>query len=166
MKGLSCTGRNGDCRTRRPSSARSSKPPCRGSRNTSPGEGGKPSSSCRKLVIARYGKAHVPVEHLYLSVVTLGEIERGIEKRRGQDPAFADALAAWQENMARLYADRILPVTPIIARRWGRLSAQLGHDGANLLIAATALAHGLTVVTRNTGHFEPTGAPVINPFSQ
>jgi predicted nucleic acid-binding protein len=103
---------------------------------------------------------------LYLSVVTLGEIERGIEKRRKVDTEFADELAAWLESLMRLYADRILPVTPSVARRWGRLSAQLGHDGADLLIAASALTHGLTVVTRNAGHFEPTGVSLINPFSR
>ena len=103
-------------------------------------------------------------DQLFLSVVTLGEIERGIEKRRKAAPAFADELSAWFESLTRLYADRILPVTPGIALRWGRLSAQLGHDGADVLIAATALAHELTVVTRNTGHFDPAGVAVINPF--
>lgn len=102
---------------------------------------------------------------LYLSVVTLGEIERGIEKRRKADPVFADELAAWLESLVHLYADRILPVTPSVARRWGRLSAQIGHESADLLIAATALSHGLTVVTRNTAHFAPTGVGLINPFS-
>ena len=103
-------------------------------------------------------------DQLYLSVVTLGEIERGIEKRRKAEPKFADELAAWIESLMRLYADRILPVTPVIARRWGRLSAQLGHDSADLLIAATALSLGLAVATRNTAHFEPAGVSVINPF--
>jgi predicted nucleic acid-binding protein len=103
---------------------------------------------------------------LSLSVVTLGEIERGIEKRRKVDTEFADELAAWLESLMRLYADRILSVTPSVARRWGRLSAQLGHDGAALLIAASALTHGLTIVTRNAGHFEPTGVKLINPFSR
>lgn len=102
----------------------------------------------------------------YLSVVTLGEIERGIEKRRQADAEFADTLAVWLENLIRLYADRILPVTPGVARRWGCLSAQLGHEGADVLIAATALVHGLTVVTRNVGDFEPTGVKVIDPFSR
>lgn len=102
---------------------------------------------------------------LYLSVVTLGEIERGIEKRRKADLAFADELAVWLESLVRLYADRILPVTPSVARRWGRLSAQIGHESADLLIAATALSHGLTVVTRNIAHFAPTGVGLINPFS-
>ena len=103
-------------------------------------------------------------DQLHLSVVTLGEIERGM--RRKADPEFAGALAAWLESLTRLYADRILPVTPRVALRWGRLSAQLGHEGADLLIAATALTYGLTVVTRNTGHFEPTGVSLINPFSR
>lgn len=103
-------------------------------------------------------------DQLFLSVVTLGEIERGIEKQRKAEPDFADELTAWLESLTRLYADRLLPITPGIALRWGRLSAQLGHDGADLLIAATALAHGLTVATRNTSHFEPTGVGLINPF--
>lgn len=105
-------------------------------------------------------------DQLHLSVVTLGEIERGIEKRRKADAEFADTLAAWLESLIRLYADRILPVTPGVARRWGRLSAQLGHEGADLLIAATALAYGLTVITRNVSDFEPTGVEALNPFSR
>ena len=106
-----------------------------------------------------------PAEQLHLSVVTLGEIERGIEKSRQGDAEFADTLAAWLESLIQLYADRLLPVTPIVARRWGRLSAQLGHESADLLIAATALTYGLTVVTRNIGHFKPAGVRVLNPFS-
>lgn len=56
------------------------------------------------------------------------------------------------------YGRRVLPLTVPIMRRWGRLSWDLGHTGPDLLIAATALEHDLTVVTRNTRHFEPTGA--------
>ena len=66
--------------------------------------------------------------------------------------------------MLAWYADRILTVDLSTARRWGRLSATIGHAGADLLIAATALEHGLTVVTRNVRHFEPTGVDVLNPF--
>ena len=101
---------------------------------------------------------------LFLSVVSIGEIERGIEKLRQDDAAFAEALTRWLEDLLRLYGDRVLPVTATIARRWGRLSAQLGHDGADVLIAATALSHGLKVATRNVRHFAPTGVEVINPF--
>jgi hypothetical protein len=103
---------------------------------------------------------------LFLSVVTLGEIGRGIEKQRDTAPDLADELTTWLESLTSLYADRILPITPVIARGWGRLSARLGNDGADLLIAATALVHGLTVITRNTSHFKPAGVGVIDPFNK
>lgn len=99
---------------------------------------------------------------VFLSVVTIGEIERGIRKVRDTD--FALALTRWLEELLRFYGDRILPVTPEIARHWGRLSADLGHEGADLLVAATAAVHRLTVATRNVRHFAPTGVPVFDPF--
>ena len=108
--------------------------------------------------------AGVRDDELFLSVVSIGEIERGIEKKRETEPAFADALTRWQERLLHAYGDRILSVTPAVARRWGVLSARLGHDGADLLIAATALTHGLKVATRNVRHFAPTGVEVIDPF--
>ena len=101
---------------------------------------------------------------LFLSTITLGEVERGIEGQWRRDPAFAEALLTWLERSLEIYADRILPVTTNISRRWGRLSARLGHHGVDLLIAATALEHGLTVATRNVRHFAPTGVAVENPF--
>jgi toxin FitB len=101
---------------------------------------------------------------LFLSTITIGEIERAIESQRRRDPPFADALVAWLNRSLEIYDDRILPVTTAIARRWGRLSAQIGHDGADLLIAATALEHKLTVATRNARHFLPTGVRVEDPF--
>ena len=103
-------------------------------------------------------------DDIFLSAVTIGEIERGIVRQRGKDPAFAEALESWLDRTIQIYADRILPVDTRIARRWGSLSARIGHDGADLLIAATALESGLTVVTRNIRHFEPTGVSVIDPF--
>ena len=99
---------------------------------------------------------------VFVSVVTVGEIERGIHKVR--DAPFALALTRWLEELLRFYGDRILPVTPDIARRWGRLSADIGHEGADLLLAATAAAHGLTVATRNVRHFASTGVRVFDPF--
>ena len=102
---------------------------------------------------------------LFLSVVTLGEIERGIEKKRITDPAFAIQLASWLESLASMYGERILPISPVIARRWGALSAQQGNESIDLLIAATALSHGLKVVTRNVKHFAPLGVGVIDPFT-
>ena len=101
---------------------------------------------------------------LFLSTLTIGEIERGIEGQRGRNPAFAEALLAWLDRSIEDYGDRALPVTTGIARRWGRLSTRIGHSGIDLLIAATALEYGFIVVTRNVRHFAPTGALVENPF--
>ena len=101
---------------------------------------------------------------MYVSVVTVGEIERGITQQRRRNPGFADELAAWLDRVLSWYQGRVLPVDIATARRWGQLSASLGHNGADLLIAATALEHGLTVITRNVRHFEPTGVPTLNPL--
>jgi hypothetical protein len=101
---------------------------------------------------------------LFLSVVSIGEIERGIARQRAADPSFADALAAWLDRVLALYGTQILPFDLQTARRWGTLSAALGNDSADLMIAATALEHGLAVVTRNVSDFEPAGVRVVNPF--
>ena len=102
---------------------------------------------------------------LFLSAIVIGEIERGIALQRGKDPHFAEMLAGWLDQILTVYGDRVLPFDLASARRWGRLSAAIGHDGADLQIAATALEHGLTVVTRNVSDFEPTGVSVLDPFS-
>lgn len=107
----------------------------------------------------------VASQDLFISVVTIGEIERGIERQRRRDPAFAERLAAWLDTVLRTYEGRILPMDIAIARRWGRLSQQIGNKGLDLVIAATALEHGLTVVTRNLSDFAPTGVSVLDPFS-
>ena len=101
---------------------------------------------------------------LFLSVISIGEIERGIALERPRDPEFADALTGWLDAALALYGDRILPFDLRTARRWGQLSAALGNDSADLMIAATALEQGLTVVTRNVRHFTPTGVPTLDPF--
>ncbi len=101
---------------------------------------------------------------LFVSVITIGEIERGISRQRATDPDFAAALAAWLDRVLTLYGERVVPFDLQIARRWGQLSAVLGNDSADLMISATALEHGLTVVTRNASDFEPTGVATLNPF--
>ena len=103
---------------------------------------------------------------LFVSVVSIGEIERGIARQRPTDPAFAETLAGWLDQLFALYGERILPFDLRAARRWGALSAALGNNGADLMIAATALENGLTVVTRNASDFAPTGVAVLNPFSR
>jgi toxin FitB len=107
----------------------------------------------------------VSAADLFLSAVTIGEIELGIARQRVLNPRFAQDLADWLDVTLRAYGERILPVTVGIARRWGRLAAQLGNKQLDLAIAATALEHGLTVVTRNVSDFEPTGVAVLNPFN-
>jgi predicted nucleic acid-binding protein len=102
---------------------------------------------------------------LFLSVVTIAEIERGIERQRDPDPRFAERLAVWLDVTLRTYAERVLPLDTAVARRWGRLAAQIGHAGLDLAIAATALEHGLRVATRNLSDFAPTGVATLDPFA-
>jgi toxin FitB len=102
---------------------------------------------------------------LFISVISIGEIECGIAQQRDADPAFAAALTAWLDALLALYAERVLPFDLQAARRWGALSAAIGNQGADLMIAATALEHGLAVVTRNVSDFTRTGVAVINPFA-
>ena len=101
---------------------------------------------------------------LYISVITVGEIEYGIARQRRTQPEFASRLEGWLESVRTSFDNRVLPFDEASARRWGHLHAELGYTNSDLLIAATALEHGLTVVTRNVRHFEPTGVRVINPF--
>jgi len=101
---------------------------------------------------------------IFISALSIGEIEAGVERQRSQNPAFAAELAQWLETLELQFAHCILPVTPAIARLWGRLCVQTGNKGIDNLMAATALCHNLTLVTRNARHFEPTGARVFNPF--
>jgi hypothetical protein len=101
---------------------------------------------------------------LYMSVVSAMEIERAIEKQRRVDPPFAAALETWFIDTLESFADRVLPITTQIGRRWGRLQIQLGRADSDLPIAATAIEHGLQIVTRNTKDFRATGVTIINPF--
>ena len=113
--------------------------------------------------VARWLKSR-PADELYLSVITLGEIERGIAQQEARNVQFADDLRLWIDRTTSVFADRLLPFGAAEALIWGRLSARLGHSGADLLIAATALARGAVVVTGNVSDFEPTGVEVENPF--
>ncbi|MCT4334621.1 type II toxin-antitoxin system VapC family toxin [Paracoccus sp. YLB-12] len=101
---------------------------------------------------------------LFLSVITVGEIERGIQQQVQRDPGFASDLQAWLDRTLRIFGDRILDFGAEDARIWGRLSRQIGHSGADLMIAATALRHGAVVVTGNVADFAPTGVALEDPF--
>ncbi|MCT4610638.1 MAG: type II toxin-antitoxin system VapC family toxin [Pelagimonas sp.] len=105
-----------------------------------------------------------PESSLFLSAITLGEIERGIQQQKRRDPGFARDLQSWLDRTLQIFADRVLEFGAEDARIWGRLSAQIGHTGADLMIAATALHHQATVVTRNIDDFAPTGVRLENPF--
>jgi len=102
---------------------------------------------------------------LFVSVISIGEIERGVALQRAKEQDFASMLANWLDDLLNIYGDRVLPFDLASARRWGRLSAALARKDADLQIAATALEYGLTVVTRNVAHFEPTGVAVLDPFA-
>lgn len=105
---------------------------------------------------------------LYLSVLTLGEIRRGISLLR--DAARRVRLEAWLAgDVVVRFQSRILPVSQQVADRWGRLSANASAEGLPLsvadgLLAATALQHNLVLVTRNTKDVLPTGVPLFNPW--
>lgn len=102
---------------------------------------------------------------LYLSSITIGEIARGIRQQERRDPDFARDLTVWLDRTVRIFADRILSFEAEDARIWGRLSAELGHSGADLMIAASGLRHKFTVVTGNIRDFAPTGVDLLDPFS-
>jgi toxin FitB len=107
----------------------------------------------------------VPDEDLFLSVLVLGEIRKGIELIRLRDPVQGRNLEAWLVNLETAYAERLLPITAAIADRWGRLSAIRPISTVDGLMAATALESRLTLVTRNTEDVQHTGVGMINPFS-
>jgi predicted nucleic acid-binding protein len=109
---------------------------------------------------------------LFLSVVTVAEIEDGIAKARREGATRkAEDLAGWLEALVHLYGSRILAIDPAVSRTAGRLSdAARGRSHApgfaDILIAATALHHELVILTRNVRHFEPLGVLVLNPFDK
>ena len=105
-------------------------------------------------------------EELFVSVLVLGEIRQGVERIRARDQAQARALEKWLLGLSAEFAERILPVDEPIADQWGRLGLQQPVPALDALLAATALAHGLTVVTRDEDGFRNTGARVFNPFTK
>lgn len=101
---------------------------------------------------------------VYLSVITLGEIMRGIALKQKSDQRAAAHLAEWLRKLRHDHAERILPITDQVAVEWGRVAALRPRGDADGLIAATAIVHDLIVVTRNVSDFSDTGVSVINPW--
>ena len=108
--------------------------------------------------------ASVDPTSVSLSVITLGEIERGIIKLRKVDSEKATRLDLWLRELRRDNADRILAVTEDVALAWGRITAGRTRGSADTLIAATALVHDLILVTRNVADFDDAGVTVLNPW--
>jgi len=107
----------------------------------------------------------VPADELFLSVLVLGEIRRGIERLRPRDPAQAGVLERWLDELGQRFGDRILPIDAAIAHEWGRISAGDPIPVEDGLMAATAKVRGMTLVTRNVADVASTGAVLLNPWS-
>ncbi|HDR8992840.1 DNA-binding protein [Burkholderia vietnamiensis] len=118
-----------------------------------------------KGVMAFFRKAAQDDADLYLSVVTVGELRRGVEiiRHRG-DKSQATRLENWLDGVLREFASNILAVDEEIGQLWGRLRVPHPEHSLDKLIAATALIHDLIVVTRNVDDFAGTGARVLSPF--
>lgn len=101
---------------------------------------------------------------LFLSVLTLGELRKGVAAKRRTDPAAADRLGAWVDGIETTFTDRMLSVDAATASRWGELSAGRTLPVIDTLIAATAACHGLTLVTRNTRDVDSAGVPLLDPW--
>ena len=125
------------------------------------------SQAIKRRPDARYAAwfARQDAGSLFVSVLTLGEVHKGIVRQLNGDPHYARELQAWLSKARSDFAGRIFDVTESVALRWGEIVAR----GPTLpmidtLIAATALVHRLSVVTRNVRDFERTGVTVVNPF--
>lgn len=129
-----------------------------------------PSKAAAPAALVRWMEAHSA--ELHLSAVSVAEIEDGIARaRRRGARRQAAALAAWLETLLHLHAARVLPFDLAVARIAGRLSDLARGKGhapgfPDIVIAATARQHRLTVLTRNVRHFEPLDVPVLDPFRQ
>jgi hypothetical protein len=103
---------------------------------------------------------------IFLSVLVLGEIRKGVERARPRDPAQARALEKWLTTVAESFAERILSIDQAVADEWGRMGAKRSVSTVDALLAATAKVHGMTLATRNVSDVADLGADFINPFER
>jgi toxin FitB len=109
--------------------------------------------------------ASVPADRLFLSVLVVGEIRQGIDRLARRDPAQAEIFEGWLSQLVAGYGDRLIPITERIAQAWGRINVPDPLPVVDGLMAATALIHDWTLVTRNVNDVKSTGVRVLNPFS-
>jgi predicted nucleic acid-binding protein len=109
--------------------------------------------------------AAVPAVSLFVSAITIHELELGVLQLERKDPSQGAVLRHWLDNQVMTtFADRIIDVGAVIARRSAALRVPVTRPFRDSLIAATGLVHSMTVVTRNAADLEPTGVDVINPW--
>ena len=108
----------------------------------------------------------VDPDQVFLSVVTLGEIVKGISQKVRADAAAAVSLHRWLEQLRVNHVRRILPISDEVALEWGRTAATRPRNMADALIAATAVVHRKTVVTRNVADFKDIGVPLVDPWNR
>ncbi len=109
--------------------------------------------------------ASIADEDIFLSTLVLGEIRKGVERARPRDPGQAAALDRWLRDVKAAFKGRVLGIDESVADQWGCMSALRAVPAVDGLLAATALTHGLTLVTRNDRDVAGLGATVLNPFS-
>jgi predicted nucleic acid-binding protein len=109
--------------------------------------------------------ARVTEEEIFLSVLTVGEIRRGIESVRRRDPDSAAALDRWLALLTEAHGDRVVPIDRAITEEWGRMNVPDPLPVVDGLLAATARVLGLTLVTRNVADVKCTGVELLDPFA-
>jgi len=107
----------------------------------------------------------VDASALHISVLTLGELRKGVANKKQTDPGSAKKLAAWIDGLEYSFADHILGIDAAVARLWGELSAERPRPVIDTLLAATAMVHDLTLVTRNTADVRGMKVKVFNPWT-
>ena len=103
-------------------------------------------------------------EQVFLSVLSVGELRRGIELIRRRDAAAANALESWLTELVDSHGDRILPIDRAVAEEWGRLQVPDPLPVVDGLLAATANVRGLILATRNVQDIERSNVELVNPF--
>jgi predicted nucleic acid-binding protein len=106
----------------------------------------------------------VDPDSVWLSVLTIGELRSGAGRLDRRNPDRAHVIRQWIEGLEGSYGERILPVSLRVARVWGAISARRTLPVVDALLAATAIAHDLTLVTRNTRDFEDVDVRLLDPF--